>query len=423
MIDDAKKKLAKNTIYLYALTFSSQLISLLTIPYQTRVLSPDIYGIVSLFIGVMVVVSLVINFGFLYSATEDVALSAADRGALCSIYSAVFCAKGLLALLLAVPIFAAAAFVDVIRSNASLFFLYYLSYVFGALLPDYLYRGLELMKAITIRTVAIRLFSAVLIFVFLKSPQDVLILPMSLLLGNSGALVACFQYDRKILDIKFCRISAQDIFKTLKRGLPFFVSRIASTVYQTGNVIVVGLLYPGQSQVGWYSASDKVLTVVKQVSAPVADSIYPYMIKKRDYRLSIKVMLAAVPLILLGCGLLFLYAEPVCAFAFGEDYAASGNVLRCLLPAMAVIFPTYIICFPVLVPMGLSKQANTSNVVGMVSQILLLVVLFIAGHLNVYTVCLSASASEVLVFLYRLGTMIRYRDRMKAASGVTSGKP
>ena len=62
MIDDAKKKLAKNTIYLYALTFSSQLISLLTIPYQTRVLSPDIYGIVSLFIGVMVVVSLVINF-------------------------------------------------------------------------------------------------------------------------------------------------------------------------------------------------------------------------------------------------------------------------------------------------------------------------------------------------------------------------
>lgn len=32
MIDDAKKKLAKNTIYLYALTFSSQLISLLTIP-------------------------------------------------------------------------------------------------------------------------------------------------------------------------------------------------------------------------------------------------------------------------------------------------------------------------------------------------------------------------------------------------------
>lgn len=412
MVDEPKKRLAKNTVYLYALTFSSQIISLLTIPYQTRVLSPDVYGVVSLFVGIMIIASLVINFGFLYSATEDVALHATDEKVLRSVYSSVFWAKLILSLVLALPVFLAVLFIDLIRENAVLFLLYYASYVFGALVPDFLYRGLELMKAITIRTVAVRLLAAIMIFAFLRSPEDVLVLPLALLIGNLAALLVCFRYDSSVLKVTFCRVSPQDVAQALKRGMPFFLSRIASTVYQTGNVVILGFIYPGQAQVGWYSASDKVLTVVKQISAPVADSIYPYMIKTRDYRLSIKVMAAATPIIVLGCCVLFVYADPICAFAFGQEYSSSGDVLRCLIPAMAVIFPTYIICFPVLIPMGLSRQANASNLVGLVAQILLLLALFCSGQLNVYTVCISASISEVLVFLYRLGTMIRYRERM-----------
>ena len=56
-----ERRLVANTAYLYALTLSSQAISLLTIPYQTRVLSPETYGIVGFAISIMTVASLFVN--------------------------------------------------------------------------------------------------------------------------------------------------------------------------------------------------------------------------------------------------------------------------------------------------------------------------------------------------------------------------
>jgi len=410
--ESAKKRLAKNTIYLYILTFSSQAISLLTIPYQTRILGPELYGVVGFIVAAMTIFSLCLNYGFLYSGTQAVAEHRGDIEEISKVYTAVFAIKLLMGFaLLVVPVMVMLLFPES-RQHGILVVLYFVAYFIAGLLPDYLYRGLEEMKLITVRTVAIRLLAAGLIFVFLKSEQDVCVLPISLLIGNMGALLACFWYDRCKLRVSFVRIGHQYTVEVFKKGAPFFVSRIASVVYQSGNAIVLGALYPGSPVVGWFNSADKFLTLVKQVSSPIADSIYPFMIRNKDYRLSINIMLISAPVIALLCVLLFVEAGPICAFVFGDEYYEAGNVLRCLIPAIAVILPTYIICFPILVPMGLQKYANMSNVVGMFVQAALLLLLFSVGKLNVYSVCMSASISEVSVFAFRLGVMIHFRERM-----------
>lgn len=413
MTAEPKKRLAKNTLYLYILSLSSQVISLLTIPYQTRVLSPETYGVIGFFTGIMAVVALCLNFGFLYSATEQVALNSENNKKISELYTATWVAKfvifGILVLACIVLVFV----FDVVRENLALFVLFFLANATASFMPDFLYRGLEQMRTITIRAVAIRLLSASMIFIFLKSEQDVLIIPGSLLLGNILALAYCIYYGKTKLAVSFVPITWASVRKSLSRGAPFFVSRIASTVYQSGSAIVLGAMYPGQPQVGLYNASDKLLTAVKQVSSPIADSIYPYMVKNKDYRLAIKLMLIAAPFIAACAVIGFLFADELAIFVFGEDYREAGDIIKCLIPAMAVIFPTYIICFPILVPMRLSKFANISNVIGMTSQLVILVLLFAADNLNVFTVCLGASFSEVLVFFFRLIVMIKYRDRMK----------
>ena len=80
------------------------------------------------------------------------------------------------------------------------------------------------------------------------------------------------------------------------------------------------------------------------------------------------------------------------------------------MPAMAVIFPTYLLCFPILVPMGLSKQANYSTIFGMIAQIAQLGILLLSSNLNVYTLCIASSVSEVLVFVFRAAVVIKHRD-------------
>lgn len=408
-----KSSLIKNTVYLYLLTFSSQAISLLTVPYQTRVLSPETYGIIGYIVSLMTILSLIVNFGFLYSATQSVTKNHNNRRTLSAVYTDVFLIKVLLGIISFPAFLLVGALSLKTVNNIAVFVLYYLAYWAGALLPDYLYRGLEKMKTITLRTVCIRMFSAISILLLMKSEEDVVIMPLSLLICNIAALVFSFRYDRYGLGISFIKTNPGEIITTAKESLPFFVSRIASTVYQGLNAVVLGSVYPGQAAVGWYSAADKGLSVIKQVSSPVADSLYPYMIRTKDYKSAIRILLiAAIPITML-CIFIWFEADQICALVFGESYGGTGDVLRCMIPAIAVIFPTYIVCFPILVPMGLSEYANKSNVVGLVVQVASLVLLFATAQFNVYTLTLAASLSESVVFLYRLSIMIKYRDRMK----------
>ena len=77
-----------------------------------------------------------------------------------------------------------------------------------------------------------------------------------------------------------------------------------------------------------------------------------------------------------------------------------------------VIFPTYILCFPMLVPMGLAHYANRSNVIGAIVQIALLIFLYVSNSFSVQALCVAASTSEVTVFAYRLWAVWSHKERM-----------
>jgi len=48
-----KTRLLNNTVFLYIMAFSTQLLNLVTIPYLTRVLGPMVYGKIGLAVGYM----------------------------------------------------------------------------------------------------------------------------------------------------------------------------------------------------------------------------------------------------------------------------------------------------------------------------------------------------------------------------------
>lgn len=150
----------------------------------------------------------------------------------------------------------------------------------------------------------------------------------------------------------------------------------ASTFYQALNVIIIGKIYGTAPEVGYYTSSDKCLSLVKMGSSPIADSLYPYMLNHKNYRLIKRLLGFVMPIITVGVIIIGIYAEPICEFVFGDGYAESGAILRLLLPAAWVILPTYVVAFPVMSPMGLAKYANYSNVIGVFIQLLGLLLLF-----------------------------------------------
>ncbi len=395
-----KKVLLKNTVMLYILTFSSYFFGLITLPYQTRVLGPEMFGRIGVAASFVAYFQLIIDFGFLLSATEDVSSHRDDKPYLCRTLTSVMCIKLVFSALSIAVVVGLCSFVTKFSQDPMLYILYILMTIVNAMLPDFIYRGMEQMTAITVRTVLIRLFFTIMIFVFLRDAGDYYMVPFLNIIGGLGAIVGVYFHLYRSLGIHFTRPDPRDILRCFKRSSTFFYSRIATTVYSSTNTFLLGMV-SGDAVAGLYNTADKVVNTAKNAASPISDSMYPYMMKNRDFKLVKKVLMMLMPIIILGCTIVFIFAEPLCVFAFGAEFAGSGAVLRALIPTVVFILPNYILGFPTLGAMGLSKYANLSIIVGTVVHLIGLAIISLCGWFGLISVAIMTSITEFVILFFR----------------------
>ncbi len=413
-MENKKSVLMKNTVMLYILTFSNYLFGLITVPYQTRILSPDVYGIVSFAQAFSVYIQLVLDFGFILSATEDVAKNKDNKEKQSQILSAVLWCKIILGLLCFAVVSVLCISVDRFNGNVLLFQLFFFATMINSLLPDFLYRGNEKMSAITYRTVAVKLFFTVCIFVFLKDKSQSFVIPLLNALGAVGSCIWTYFDVYRNLGVRFVKVSWSFVWETMKRSAGFFVSRIASTVYGAANTLILGFWFPeGSALLGYYTGAEKLMTTAKSAFSPIADSLYPYMVKNKNYGLVKKIMLVLMPVIFIGCVILWIFAEPFCVLFLGEEYRASAEIFRVFIPVILITLPNYILGFPILSPMGLARYANISVVVGAVIHAAQLIVLFISGTMDAKTVGIATCITEAVILIFRICVILIHKRKNK----------
>ena len=406
--------LLKNTVMLSVLQLSTYVLALVTVPYQTRVLGPEVYGVLGVATAVMVYFQLVVDFGFLLSATEEAASHREDRAYLRQLMSCVTASKLLLAALSAGVLWLLCRVVPAWQGKTGLFFLFFLSTLMTSLMPDYLYRGLEKMTAITIRTVCIRTFFTVAIFVFLKGPEDLYVVPVLNIIGNGAAMVLAYFDLWKRFSLRFTPFTLPQLLNRVRTSSVFFLSRIATTAYTALNTIILDMISLGGAATGYYTSADKLITTGRNLLSPISDSLYPYMTRHRDFKMVRKVLLVAMPPIVLFCTVCFIWAEPLCRLLLGQEYGPAGPVLRCLLPVAVVTLPNYVLGFPTLGAMGLSRYANYSVMFGSALHVVNLAVLYFTGNLSMLNLAILVSVAECAILLFRIGVIVKNRDKIKA---------
>lgn len=397
----AKSGLAKNTLMLYLLTFSSYFFGLITVPYLTRVLGPEVYGEIGVATAFATFMQLFFDFGFILSATADVTEKRDDKPALSALMTSVTICKLCLILASLIACLVIATFWTHGEIDLPLYALYFAYVAVNSLLPDYLYRGLEQMEKITIRTVAIKILFMCCIFLFVKGEAQYLLVPVFYMLGSAAALVASFVDVWRSYRICFVPVTPATVKGDFLESCPFFVSRFMLNAYTTVNTMLLGALDPGSELIGFYSANEKIITAGKGAITPISDSLYPHMVRTKDFSLLKKVIPVGETVILLVCVVVFVRANDVCALLFGESYRAAGDVLRCMLPLLPIVFPSYVIGYPGLTPLGFQSIANRSVMIGACCQIVGLIVGYYNGALSVYYVALLTCLTEFVVLTIR----------------------
>lgn len=413
------KNLLVNTFMLYLIQFSNYFFNFIIIPYQTRVMGVEYYGKIGLATALMVYFQLFVDFGFILSATESVSKNRSDKSKISKMYTSITIIKSIFGILAIGILLILILFSEKIRSESTLYILYLIGVIIYSFLPDYIYRGMEKMSEITYRTISVKVFFTIMIFFLLKKPEDYLIVPILIAIGNLFCVVWSNYNLQKKFGIKFCKITVDDIKYNLRKSASFFLSRIASTIYTSTNTVILGFIDKSGIIVGYYTAADKLMTSGKSALAPISDSIYPYMIKNKDFKMIKKILSIFMPIICIFTLIVFIFSNQICSILFGKEFEGAGNILRAMLPMAITTLPNYMLGFPTLGAMGISNYANKSIYFATVIHVIGLAFIYLSGNLTVIKIAILASITDLIILLYRIYIIYKNKDILKEKENMT----
>ncbi len=145
--------------------------------------------------------------------------------------------------------------------------------LFSTFLVEWLYTGIEKFKYITIRTLIIKLIYVILVLVLVRKPSDYVIY----FLLTIGTVVV-----NAVINIIYAKNFVNILFKSLFsikyaiQCVTLGVYNIMSSLYMTFNVMCLGILSTNE-QVGYYTVSFKIYSIVLSVFAAFTDVMLPRM--------------------------------------------------------------------------------------------------------------------------------------------------
>ena len=407
-----KKGIAFNVSMLYIMNIAKLVFPLITLPYLTRVLSVDCYGVVSYVKATMVYAQLVVDFGFMLSGVKAITEARESLEKVGKITGNIIAAKGMLSLAAFLVILASAFLIDILRENFLYTVLAFVPIALSTLLLEFLFRGLELMHIITIRYVIMKTISVGLTLVLVKGNEDILWIPVLDILSSVIAIILTL-IEVKRLGIKISFVERiKGSWESLKISGVYFLSEAATTVFGALNTILVGI-FMDRVDVAYWAVCLQLVSAVRAMYTPINNGIYPQMIKRKELGIIKKVLRIFLPIVIAGCIIVLVFAEPILVTAGSAKYAAAAPVMRCLVPVLFFSFPAMLFGWPTLGAIGKAKETTKTTIAAAMVQIAGLVLLGVTGNFTIITVALMKSFTEMCLMGFRARYCYRFRDAFK----------
>lgn len=312
------------------------MLPLVTVPYIARTLSIENFGLINYSQAFIGYTSLLINFGFDYTSTREIAANRGNAKKISEVFNATILAKVLLILLSAVILFPAIYITPKFSEHADVYIATFLVNIGFVLMPNWLYQGMERLSYVALFSFGIRLIFTGLIFLLVKSNADYLYIPLSTAIGQTLIGFVSFIIAIKLFAIKPYIAKLKLVFRYLREGLPIFASTIAVNLYTTTNLIVLGFMV-SDTIIGYYAASSKLILIfVSAVMFPVSLTLFPFIGKKLSisHESGMNALRKATYLVgcatfILSCCILLL-ADYIINLIYGAQFSAAADSLRIL---------------------------------------------------------------------------------------------
>ncbi|MEG1946362.1 MAG: flippase [Lachnospiraceae bacterium] len=257
---------------------------------------------------------------------------------------------------------------------------------------DYMY--------ITIRTLAFQIISLILMFVFVRDEKDIYIYLIIVTAANCVPNLINYLYIRKkYVKIKF--LLKFDWKKHIKPILIIFSTSITITLYVNSDMTILGVM-TSNYQVGLYSASVKIYTIVKNIMVSIVMVLIPrfsiLFSKNNSNEASIlfSKVVNSITLLLFPATIgMAVLSEDIVLLLAGNNYIEAGQSL-CIL-SVATVFALYAYMYTncILIPMKKEKIVFIASLISAVVNILLNIILI--PYFGINAAALTTVLAEAII--------------------------
>lgn len=394
-----QKNVLKNIIMLYGMSIAKIVFPLLTLPYLTRVLSVESYGVVSYVKAVMQYMQLGVDFGFMLSGTKDIVNAKADHAKLEKEVGDILLARILLAAAAFVALLGMIAVIPLLRTNIEYTLLAFVTVFLSVFLFDYFFQGIEKMQVIALRFVTMRGIATAMTFVFVHSDKDVLLVPLLDAVGSLVAVLLVFvELKKENIAIRFSGVKAA--WKKLRDSFVYFASNMATTAFGALNTLLIGAFLPA-TEVAYWSVCMQLIGAVQTMYTPIIDGVYPEMIRTKSWDFIKHLLMIFMPIVFAGSAFSIVVAPYVLQIVGGKQYVAATPLFRLLVPVLTFSFPAVVLGWPTLGVLNKAAQVTKTTILSAIVQLGGLLGLIVTGRFTVLWIAVFRCITELVLLVSR----------------------
>lgn len=376
-MDTKARSLTINAVLNIIKQVCSIIFPMITFPYISRVLGAEVYGKINFGSSIISYISLIATLGITNYAIRECSyvknnLLEFEKKA-SEIYSINITTTFISYVVLVMLII----FWPRLKGYEALLFIQSITVIFATIGMDWINVIFEDFAYITIRCIICQTIAVISMLILIKNPNDYLMYALISISSSVLANLSNFFYIRKHIGVNIRFVFHMNFKKHCRPILIMFGGSIASLIYINSDITILGIL-KGDLEVGYYSTSAKIYTLVKQIINAALMVCLPRISKEvtmktrknMEERLS-SILNALLVLIGPACTGLFILSKNVIFLFSGKEYFLAYSSLKILSISLPFASIAYFFISVVLIPYGKDKQVLLATSLSAITNIVL----------------------------------------------------
>lgn len=351
-------------------TLSNILFPLITFPYASRILLSEGIGHVQFFSSAIDYIILLTSLGIPLYGIKTISKVKNDPQKLSVTTVEILSLHTIMTFLGYVIVYLLIISFQKFQQDIPLLLFLSSSLILNAIGVQWFYQGVEDFKYITIRSLIVKLISLIVLFLFVKTKEDIIPYAMVNIVGIGVGNIFNFIRLRRYIKIRYIEFKNINISQHLRPAIIIFTLNLIISIYTGLDTLMLGFM-SGDQSVGLYTAAVKMNRLILGVFGALSFVLLPRLsslIFENNYedfrRIAQKGIYVAYFISLPAVILLQFYADSIIHILTGTDYEPAIKTLRIIAPSIIFIAISNILGIQILFPQGKEKFVIISTVCG-----------------------------------------------------------